>query len=152
MGKIIRLTESDINKLLHKVITENYEIDEDFNSFINSDEFKKLKSDFMFGVRRTLGVENKQHLELLKLIHNILRVEYKNLIQNGEIPKKIKDIRIPKKGVLYANVFDKEIKVDVNAPEIIYDGKYLEIDSIFNETDTLYDSLKDLKIAIRKIQ
>ena len=86
------------------------------------------------GAKHAMGMENKEDRKALESIYFAL----------SKFPLD-DNFRELKPGVLLAGVMDRNILVDVNAPEISYQGRELDLHNLKEEARALYDKLMSMK-------
>jgi|APGre2960657505_1045072.scaffolds.fasta_scaffold70169_1 hypothetical protein len=86
------------------------------------------------GAKHAMGMENKEDRKALESIYFAL----------SRFPLD-DNFRELKPGVLLAGVMDRNILVDVNTPEISYQGRELDLHNLKDEAKSLYDKLMSMK-------
>ncbi len=120
--KVIRLTENDLERIVHRIINEDYMQDMPKPGGIG----QKLKQ----GARDLFNLSNKNDSETLAQIHDLIK---KGMVDN---------IRRQSVDAITAWLNNKALIVDRGRnPEIIYDGHNLEIANLESEADDLYSKL-----------
>jgi len=119
--KVIRLTENDLERIVHRIINEDYMQDMPKPGGIG----QKLKQ----GARDLFNLSNKNDSETLVQIHNLIQKGMvDNVRHNGD--------------AITAWLNNKALIVDRGRnPEIIYAGRNLEIADLESEADDLYSEL-----------
>jgi len=86
------------------------------------------------GAKHAMGMENKEDRKSLDSIYFAL----------SKFP--LENFRQLKPGVILAHVMDRGILVDINTPEISYQGKELDLHNLKDEAKSLYDKLMRMKM------
>lgn len=130
MKKVIKLKESDLVKMVKKIMTEDFE--EGFKKPGMLGRFKQHGRDFLsaFGVD-TSNKEDKSDLERIKMIIK-------------KHPNLVKSVRKKDDNILTAWINNKSLIIDKdeNNPEIIYNGKELVLADLGFESKMLYSELE----------
>ena len=117
MKKTIRLTESDLVRLVNKVINEQEENDSFFSRIIR-------------GAKDVIGIENPRDRKSLEAIYQVLEME----------PSMVGSIIA--KGLTFMTTIKGEwLIVDADEPEISWKGKRLKLNNLRDETYALMNAL-----------
>jgi len=131
MRKIIRLKESDLVRLVKKVINEQ-EMDENFKE----GPMRKPEGFFskmMKGAKDVMGIENPQDRKSLETIYRILDMD-----PSYEMVTNVREI---KPRVMIASLNGRGLVVDSETPEILWKGNPLDLNDIQGETRALFRKL-----------
>ena len=118
MKKTIRLTESDIVRLVNKVINEQEENDSFFSRIIR-------------GAKDVIGIENPRDRKSLEAIYQVLEME----------PSMVTNIVALKGRCFQATINGMRLIVDTDEPEIIWKGKRLKLNDLQDESYALFNAL-----------
>jgi hypothetical protein len=132
MKKTIRLTESDLVRLVKRVIKEQDIYLEDFND----GPMRKPEGFFskmMKGAKDAMGIENPRDRKSLETIYRILDME--------DSYDMVSNVREIKPRVMLASLSGKSLVVDSQTPEIIWGGNSLELNDIRGEARSLFRKL-----------
>ena len=131
MKKVIRLTESDLVRLVNKVISEQ-EMDENFKE----GPMRKPEGFFskmMKGAKDAMGIENSKDRKSLESIYRTLEMD-----PSYEMVTNVREI---KPRVMLASLNGRSLVVDSETPEILWGGNPLELKDIQGETRALFRKL-----------
>lgn len=132
MKKTIRLTESELVRLVKRVIKEQDIYLEDFND----GPMRKPEGFFskmMKGAKDAMGIENPRDRKSLETIYQILEMD-----PSYEMVSNVREI---KPRVMLASLSGKSLVVDSQTPEIIWGGNSLELNDIRGEARSLFRKL-----------
>jgi hypothetical protein len=132
MKKVLRLTESDLVRLVKRVIKEQDIYLEDFND----GPMRKPEGFFskmMKGAKDAMGIENPRDRKSLETIYRILDME--------DSYDMVRNVREIKPRVMLASLNNKSLVVDSQTPEIIWGGNSLELNDIRGEARALFRKL-----------
>ena len=132
MKKTIRLTESELVRLVKRVIKEQDIYLEDFND----GPMRKPEGFFskmMKGAKDAMGIENPRDRKSLETIYRILDME--------DSYDMVSNVREIKPRVMLASLSGKSLVVDSQTPEIIWGGNSLELNDIRGEARSLFRKL-----------
>jgi hypothetical protein len=132
MKKTIRLTESELVRLVKRVIKEQDIYLEDFND----GPMRKPEGFFskmMKGAKDAMGIENPKDRKSLETIYRILDME--------DPYDMVSNVREIKPRVMLASLAGKSLVVDSQTPEILWGGNSLELNDIQRETRLLFRKL-----------
>jgi hypothetical protein len=132
MKKILRLTESDMVRLVNRVIKERNENNENFQD----GPMRKPEGFFskiIKGAKDVMGIENPRDRKSLETIYRILDMD-----DSYEMVGNVREI---KPRVMMAWLNGKSLVVDSQEPEILWGGKPLELNDIQGETRALFRKL-----------
>jgi hypothetical protein len=132
MKKVLRLTESDLVRLVKRVIKEQDIYLEDFND----GPMRKPEGFFskmMKGAKDAMGIENPRDRKSLETIYQILEMD-----PSYEMVSNVREI---KPRVMLASLNNKSLVVDSQTPEILWGGNSLELNDIQRETRLLFRKL-----------
>lgn len=132
MKKIIRLTESDLVKLVNRVIEEQ----DIFLEEINDGPMRKPEGFFskmIKGVKDAMGIENPKDRKSLETIYRVLEMD-----PSYEMVANVREI---KPRVMIASLNGRSLVVDSETPEILWGGEPLELNDIQGETRALFRKL-----------
>jgi hypothetical protein len=132
MKKVLRLTESDLVRLVKRVIKEQDIYLEDFND----GPMRKPEGFFskmMKGAKDVMGIENPRDRKSLETIYRILDME--------DSYDMVRNVREIKPRVMLASLNNKSLVVDSQTPEIIWGGNSLELNDIRGEARALFRKL-----------
>ena len=131
MKKVIRLTESDLVRLVNKVISEQ-EVGENFKE----GPMRKPEGFFskiMKGAKDAMGIENSKDRKSLETIYRTLEMD-----PSYEMVTNVREI---KPRVMIASLNGRSLVVDSETPEILWRGNPLELNDIQGETRALFRKL-----------
>ena len=131
MKKVIRLTESDLVRLVKKAIKEQ-EMNEDFKE----GPMRKPEGFFskiMKGAKDAMGIENSKDRKSLETIYRTLEMD-----PSYEMVTNVREI---KPRVMIASLNGRSLVVDSETPEILWRGNPLELNDIQGETRALFRKL-----------
>ena len=131
MKKVIRLTESDLVRLVKKAIKEQ-EVGEDFKE----GPMRKPEGFFskiMKGAKDAMGIENSKDRKSLETIYRTLEMD-----PTYEMVTNVREI---KPRVMIASLNGRSLVVDSETPEILWRGNPLELNDIQGETRALFRKL-----------
>ena len=131
MKKVIRLTESDLVRLVKKAIKEQ-EMNEDFKE----GPMRKPEGFFskiMKGAKDAMGIENSKDRKSLETIYRTLEMD-----PSYEMVTNVREI---KPRVMIASLNGRSLVVDSETPEILWRGNPLELNDIQGETRSLFRKL-----------
>ena len=131
MKKVIRLTESDLVRLVKKAIKEQ-EMNEDFKE----GPMRKPEGFFskiMKGAKDAMGIENSKDRKSLETIYRTLEMD-----PSYEMVTNVREI---KPRVMIASLNGRSLVVDSETPEILWRGNPLELNDIQGETRALVRKL-----------
>ena len=117
MKKTIRLTESDLVRLVNKVIYEQEENDSFFSRIIR-------------GAKDVIGIENPRDRKSLESIYQVLEME----------PSMVGSI-VAKGRSFMTKINGEWLIVDADEPEIRWKGKRLKLNDLQDETYALMNAL-----------
>jgi hypothetical protein len=131
MKKVIRLTESDLVRLVKKAIKEQ-EMGENFK------EGPMRKPEGFFskmikGAKDAMGIENPRDRKSLETIYQVLEMD-----PSYEMVTNVREI---KPRVMLASLNGRSLVVDSETPEILWRGNPLELNDIQGETRALFRKL-----------
>jgi hypothetical protein len=132
MKKVIRLTESDLVRLVKRAIKERDENNENFQD----GPMRKPEGFFskmMKGAKDAMGIENPRDRKSLETIYRILDMD-----DSYEMVSNVREI---KPRVMLASLNGKSLVVDSQVPEILWGGNPLELNDIQGETRLLFRKL-----------
>ena len=132
MKKTIRLTESELVRLVKRVIKEQDIYLEDFND----GPMRKPEGFFskmMKGAKDAMGIENPKDRKSLETIYQILEMD-----PSYEMVSNVREI---KPRVMLASLSGKSLVVDSQTPEILWGGNSLELNDIRGEARSLFRKL-----------
>ena len=132
MKKVLRLTESDLVRLVKRVIKEQDIYLEDFND----GPMRKPEGFFskmMKGANDVMVIENPRDRKSLETIYRILDME--------DSYDMVRNVREIKPRVMLASLNNKSLVVDSQTPEIIWGGNSLELNDIRGEARALFRKL-----------
>ena len=131
MKKVIRLTESDLVRLVKKAIKEQ-EMNEDFKE----GPMRKPEGFFskiMKGAKDAMGIENSKDRKSLETIYRTLEMD-----PTYEMVTNVREI---KPRIMIASLNGRSLVVDSETPEILWRGNPLELNDIQGETRALFRKL-----------
>ena len=131
MKKVIRLTESDLVRLVKKAIKEQ-EVGENFKE----GPMRKPEGFFskiMKGAKDAMGIENSKDRKSLETIYRTLEMD-----PTYEMVTNVREI---KPRVMIASLNGRSLVVDSETPEILWRGNPLELNDIQGETRALFRKL-----------
>ena len=134
MKKTIRLTESDLTRLVKRVIKEMKPIEN--NEDLNDGPMRKPEGFFskmMKGAKDVMGIENPKDRKSLETIYRILDME--------DSYDMVSNVREIKPRVMLASLAGKSLVVDSQTPEIIWGGNSLELNDTRGEARALFRKL-----------
>jgi hypothetical protein len=132
MKKTLRLTESDLVRLVKRAIKERDENNENFHD----GPMRKPEGFFskmMKGAKDVMGIENPRDRKSLETIYRILDMD-----DSYEMVSNVREI---KPRVMLASLNGKSLVVDSLTPEILWGGNSLELNDIQRETRLLFRKL-----------
>ena len=132
MKKVLRLTESDLVRLVKRVIKEQDIYLED----LNDGPMRKPEGFFskmMKGAKDVMGIENPKDRKSLETIYRILDME--------DSYDMVSNVREIKPRVMLASLAGKSLVVDSQTPEIIWGGNSLELNDTRGEARALFRKL-----------
>jgi hypothetical protein len=132
MKKTIRLTESELVRLVKRVIKEQDIYLED----LNDGPMRKPEGFFskmIKGAKDAMGIENPRDRKSLETIYQILEMD-----PSYEMVSNVREI---KPRVMLASLAGKSLVVDSQTPEILWGGNSLELNDIQRETRLLFRKL-----------
>jgi hypothetical protein len=132
MKKTIRLTESDLVRLVKRVIKEQDIYLED----LNDGPMRKPEGFFskmIKGAKDVMGIENPRDRKSLETIYRILDME--------DSYDMVSNVREIKPRVMLASLSGKSLVVDSQTPEIIWGGNSLELNDTRGEARALFRKL-----------
>jgi hypothetical protein len=132
MKKTIRLTESELVRLVKRVIKEQDIYLED----LNDGPMRKPEGFFskmMKGAKDAMGIENPKDRKSLETIYRILDME--------DPYDMVSNVREIKPRVMLASLAGKSLVVDSQTPEIIWGGNSLELNDTRGEARALFRKL-----------
>ena len=134
MKKTIRLTESDLTRLVKRVIKEMKPIEN--NEDLNDGPMRKPEGFFskmIKGAKDVMGIENPKDRKSLETIYRILDME--------DSYDMVSNVREIKPRVMLASLAGKSLVVDSQTPEIIWGGNSLELNDTRGEARALFRKL-----------
>ena len=134
MKKTIRLTESDLTRLVKRVIKEMKPIEN--NEDLNDGPMRKPEgflSKMIKGAKDVMGIENPKDRKSLETIYRILDME--------DSYDMVSNVREIKPRVMLASLAGKSLVVDSQTPEIIWGGNSLELNDTRGEARALFRKL-----------
>ena len=132
MKKTIRLTESELVRLVKRVIKEQDIYLED----LNDGPMRKPEGFFskmIKGAKDAMGIENPKDRKSLETIYRILDME--------DSYDMVGNVREIKPRVMLASLAGKSLVVDSQTPEIIWGGNSLELNDTREEARALFRKL-----------
>jgi hypothetical protein len=132
MKKTIRLTESELVRLVKRVIKEQDIYLED----LNDGPMRKPEGFFskmIKGAKDAMGIENPKDRKSLETIYRILDME--------DPYDMVSNVREIKPRVMLASLAGKSLVVDSQTPEIIWGGNSLELNDTRGEARALFRKL-----------
>jgi hypothetical protein len=132
MKKTIRLTESELVRLVKRVIKEQDIYLED----LNDGPMRKPEGFFskmIKGAKDAMGIENPKDRKSLETIYQILEMD-----PSYEMVSNVREI---KPRVMLASLAGKSLVVDSQTPEIIWGGNSLELNDTRGEARALFRKL-----------
>jgi hypothetical protein len=131
MKKILRVTESDLIRLVNRVINE-----QEMNENFKEGPMRKPEGFFskmMKGAKDAMGIENPRDRKSLETIYRTIEMD--------PMYEMVDNVREIKPRVMVAWLNGKSLTVDSLTPEIIWGGKSLELNDIQGETRALFRKL-----------
>lgn len=89
------------------------------------------------GAKHAMGYENEEDRKSLRSIHKA--------IANSDMYGYVTNVREIQPGVVIASLLNTSVTVDMNAPEIMYKGKVLDLHNTEEEVGFLYNALLGIK-------
>ena len=132
MKKTIRLTESELVRLVKRVIKEQDIYLED----LNDGPMRKPEGFFskmIKGAKDAMGIENPKDRKSLETIYRILDME--------DPYDMVSNVREIKPRVMLASLAGKSLVVDSQTPEILWGGNSLELNDTRGEARALFRKL-----------
>ena len=132
MKKTIRLTESELVRLVKRFIKEQDIYLED----LNDGPMRKPEGFFskmIKGAKDAMGIENPKDRKSLETIYRILDME--------DPYDMVSNVREIKPRVMLASLAGKSLVVDSQTPEIIWGGNSLELNDTRGEARALFRKL-----------
>jgi len=132
MKKTLRLTESDLVRLVKRAIKERDENNENFQD----GPMRKPEGFFskmMKGAKDAMGIENPRDRKSLETIYKILEMD-----PSYEMVSNVREI---KPQVMIASLSGRSLVVDSQTPEILWKGNSLDLNDIQGETRSLFRKL-----------
>ena len=130
MKKVVRLSESELMKIVKRVIRE-------FEEMERPSMFDRLKRNLTKKGKEFIGYEKKDDRETLEHLHKIIGLNHSM--------DTVSNVREIEPGVIVAWIMNKSLTVDKNDHTIMYKGKELDVNNIELECESLYDELKRLE-------